>query len=134
MYPLFHSIVLIFLFKSSAISSSLIFDLEVPIYATEQNEVDYNEYNDYPSAVMSQLFQKDFETWKTDQEKPKDEDSLPTPEMIESYGYAAEIHKVTTEDGYINSLHRIPPKSNCKLFSLFNVKCRLYFDITNKLN
>ena len=123
MYPLFPSLVLILLFISSAINSSLIFDLEVPIYGTEQNEVDYNDYNDYPSKDYSicQLFQNDFQTWKNEQVKPKDEDSLPTPEMIESYGYVAEIHQVTTEDGYINSLHRIPPKGN-------------YFNITNKRN
>ena len=30
------------------------------------------------------------------------------PELIEAMGYPAEIHKVTTEDGYILELHRIP--------------------------
>ncbi|PSN29719.1 Lipase 3, partial [Blattella germanica] len=35
------------------------------------------------------------------------------PELIVKYGYPAESHKVTTEDGYILTLHRIPhsPKS-----------------------
>jgi len=35
---------------------------------------------------------------------------LPTPDMIRSYGYIAEIHQYNTADGYINTLHRIPPK------------------------
>lgn len=29
-------------------------------------------------------------------------------EMIEYWGYPAEEHKVTTEDGYVLTLHRIP--------------------------
>lgn len=29
--------------------------------------------------------------------------------MIRSYGYICEIHNYTTADGYINTLHRIPP-------------------------
>ncbi|PNF27545.1 Lipase 3 [Cryptotermes secundus] len=38
---------------------------------------------------------------------------LNTPELIEKYGYPAEIHTVTTEDSYILTVHRIPysPKS-----------------------
>jgi hypothetical protein len=47
-----------------------------------------------------------FQNWKAVQ----DEDSAPTPDMIRSYGYEVEIHKVLTQDGYINTLHRIPPK------------------------
>ena len=30
--------------------------------------------------------------------------------MIEGYGFECEIHEYTTEDGYINVLHRILPK------------------------
>ncbi|KAJ4436516.1 hypothetical protein ANN_16547 [Periplaneta americana] len=33
---------------------------------------------------------------------------LTTPELIQQYGYPVEIHNVTTADGYILSLHRIP--------------------------
>jgi lysosomal acid lipase/cholesteryl ester hydrolase len=38
---------------------------------------------------------------------------LPQPELIVKYGYPVEIHNVTTADGYILTLHRIPysPKS-----------------------
>jgi hypothetical protein len=50
-----------------------------------------------------------FQNWKTVQDA-QDEDSVPTPDMIRSYGYEVEIHKVLTQDGYINTLHRIPPK------------------------
>ena len=28
--------------------------------------------------------------------------------MISDYGYPIEVHEYTTEDGYINTLHRIP--------------------------
>lgn len=35
-------------------------------------------------------------------------------EMAEKDGYKAEQHNVTTEDGYILTLHRIPPKVHCK--------------------
>ena len=36
------------------------------------------------------------------------------PSLIESYGYACETHTITTKDGYILTLHRIPgrPKQN----------------------
>ncbi|XP_047740223.1 lipase 3 [Hyalella azteca] len=34
--------------------------------------------------------------------------NLTTTELIEAMGYTAEIHHVTTEDGYILELHRIP--------------------------
>jgi hypothetical protein len=30
------------------------------------------------------------------------------PELIEKYGYPMELHTVTTEDGYILEMHRIP--------------------------
>ncbi|VDL76542.1 unnamed protein product [Nippostrongylus brasiliensis] len=33
---------------------------------------------------------------------------MTTPQIIEHWGYPAEIHTVTTEDGYILELHRIP--------------------------
>ncbi|XP_069194758.1 lipase 3 [Procambarus clarkii] len=35
-------------------------------------------------------------------------ENLTTPELIEAFGYPVEIHHVTTEDGYILELHRIP--------------------------
>ena len=28
--------------------------------------------------------------------------------MISDYGYPVEVHEYTTEDGYVNTLHRIP--------------------------
>jgi lysosomal acid lipase/cholesteryl ester hydrolase len=31
--------------------------------------------------------------------------------MISDYGYPIEVHTYTTDDGYINTLHRIPNKS-----------------------
>ena len=31
--------------------------------------------------------------------------------MIENFGYGCEIHNYTTKDGYINTLHRILPRS-----------------------
>ncbi|KDR15391.1 Lipase 3 [Zootermopsis nevadensis] len=36
------------------------------------------------------------------------------PKLITQHGYPAETHTVTTEDGYILTMHRIPysPKSN----------------------
>lgn len=36
--------------------------------------------------------------------------SLCQPEMIKRNGYPVEVHNYTTKDGYINTLHRIPPK------------------------
>ncbi|XP_064104186.1 lipase lipl-1-like [Macrobrachium nipponense] len=38
--------------------------------------------------------------------------NLTTPEMIIANGYPAEVHHVTTEDGYILELHRIPHGPN----------------------
>nr|XP_053646072.1 lipase lipl-1-like [Cherax quadricarinatus]XP_053646080.1 lipase lipl-1-like [Cherax quadricarinatus] len=34
--------------------------------------------------------------------------NLTIPELIEAFGYPVEVHHVTTEDGYILGLHRIP--------------------------
>ena len=36
------------------------------------------------------------------------------PEFIRSHGYPAEVYEVTTEDGYILELHRIPHGKNEK--------------------
>lgn len=35
------------------------------------------------------------------------------PDLIKKYGYSVEIHKVTTTDGYILTLHRIPQGLTC---------------------
>ncbi|XP_046640894.1 lipase member K-like [Daphnia pulicaria] len=40
------------------------------------------------------------------------ESSYTPPEVIKHRGYPAEVHHVTTDDGYILELHRIPPKSS----------------------
>ncbi|CAL8120119.1 unnamed protein product [Orchesella dallaii] len=40
-----------------------------------------------------------------------DED-LSTPELVRKYGYPAETHEVTTQDGFILTLHRIPHGRN----------------------
>ncbi|PSN34873.1 Lipase 3 [Blattella germanica] len=37
---------------------------------------------------------------------------LTTPELIAKYGYPAETHTVTTEDGYVLQMHRIPHGKN----------------------
>ncbi|KAL7645419.1 UNVERIFIED_CONTAM: hypothetical protein RMT77_003805 [Armadillidium vulgare] len=37
-----------------------------------------------------------------------DLEDMTVPEIIQSFGYPAEVHHVTTEDGYILELHRIP--------------------------
>ena len=46
--------------------------------------------------------------------------------MIENYGYGCEIHNYTTKDGYINTLHRILPRSSIskknKIFNANNSK------------
>ena len=38
------------------------------------------------------------------------------PELVRYYGYEAEVHSVTTEDGYILELHRVllPGQKNCR--------------------
>uniref|UniRef100_A0A0K2THP6 Lipase n=1 Tax=Lepeophtheirus salmonis TaxID=72036 RepID=A0A0K2THP6_LEPSM len=42
----------------------------------------------------------------------KDNNNLPVPEMVQEYGYEAEIYKVITDDGYINTLHRLKSPKN----------------------
>ncbi|XP_066999666.2 lipase 3 [Anabrus simplex] len=37
-----------------------------------------------------------------------DEAKLDTPELLKKHGYPVEIHEVTTEDGYILTMHRVP--------------------------
>ena len=103
---------LIFSLKFSFICSTIIFDVEIA------NDIDYNEIDQtYEEFSVSESFQIDFQKWKS--EKPRAEDSLPTLDMIQSYGYPAEIHKVKTKDGYINTLHRIPPKGNFQNLHFF---------------
>ena len=36
--------------------------------------------------------------------------------MISDYGYPVEVHEYTTEDGYINTLHRIPRAAERAVF------------------
>jgi len=40
--------------------------------------------------------------------EPSPDIHLTTPQLIEQHGFPAEVHYVTTEDGYILTLHRIP--------------------------
>nr|CAD2135629.1 unnamed protein product [Meloidogyne enterolobii] len=40
------------------------------------------------------------------------EEELTAPEIIKYYGYKCEIHSVTTKDGYILEMHRIPSGRN----------------------
>jgi hypothetical protein len=90
-------------------NSTILFDIEY--HAVEVT----NEIQQDKDIQISEQFLNDFEEWKRLQSKSfkaKAEDSLPTPDMIRSYGYVAEIHQYTTADGYINTLHRIPPKGN----------------------
>ena len=94
----------LFSLNFSLICSNTIFDIEI------LDELNYNEFQPSEELSISESFQNDFKKWKS--EEPRAEDSLPTPDMIESYGYVAEVHTVQTEDGYINTLHRIPPKGN----------------------
>lgn len=39
--------------------------------------------------------------------------SLTVPQIVAKYGYPIEVHEVTTEDGYILQLHRIPYGREC---------------------
>ncbi len=32
--------------------------------------------------------------------------------MVRGHGYKCEVHRYTTEDGYVNTLHRIPPPTS----------------------
>lgn len=52
------------------------------------------------------------------------------PELIKAAGYPVETHTVTTADGYILTLHRIP---SGKKESLFNKNLKKYFQSKNKL-
>ena len=40
--------------------------------------------------------------------------------MLKQYGYGCQIVNVTTEDGYINTLHRILPRSNLNRYKSTN--------------
>ncbi|XP_059483957.1 uncharacterized protein LOC132201648 [Neocloeon triangulifer] len=48
---------------------------------------------------------------------------LPTPDMIKRQGYPAEIHYVTTEDGYILQMHRIPNPGKPVIFLQHGLLC-----------
>ncbi|KAF5279947.1 hypothetical protein FQR65_LT15129 [Abscondita terminalis] len=51
-----------------------------------------------------------FLTLTTAENIPEDAKLL-VPQLIRKYGYACEVHRVVTTDGYILTLHRIPPKT-----------------------
>ncbi|XP_049938814.1 lipase 3-like [Schistocerca serialis cubense] len=36
---------------------------------------------------------------------------IPTPQLVDQYGYVVEEYHVTTEDGYVLTLHRMPPRA-----------------------
>ena len=40
--------------------------------------------------------------------------------MLAGYGYGCQIHNVETEDGYINTVHRILPRTTAKNRSELN--------------
>jgi len=103
---IFYFVFFFFLLHTCRTNSTVVFDIEY--HAVEIP----NEIQDKEIQISEQLL-NDFEEWKRLKGKPlkaKVEDSLPTPDMIRSYGYIAEIHQYNTADGYINTLHRIPPK------------------------
>merc|ERR1712130_997471 len=52
--------------------------------------------------------QHSFSLPRSNPSRPEPKNNLPTPELIRSNGYPAEEHWVTTPDGYILALHRIP--------------------------
>jgi Partial alpha/beta-hydrolase lipase region len=86
-------------------------------------EIQYeDEVSNYPldskDEEKSEAMMKMFEEWRTSKLRA-DPDSLPTPDMIRSYGYNPESYDVLTKDGYINTLHRITPKGK---YSLCNDK------------
>ncbi|XP_029174738.1 lipase 1-like [Nylanderia fulva] len=52
-------------------------------------------------------------TWKqSDNTKFNSDDFLSTTEMIKEAGYPTETHVVTTKDGYLLTLHRIPGRND----------------------
>ncbi|XP_059352014.1 lipase lipl-1-like [Daphnia carinata] len=55
-----------------------------------------------------------FKSWrkKADRLPTNEERSYTPPQGIKNRGYPVEIHQVTTDDGYILELHRIPPNSS----------------------
>ncbi len=54
---------------------------------------------------------KKIQNWLTLFSKAADLASKPrnVPELIEYWGYDAQVHRITTADGYILTVHRIPP-------------------------
>ena len=40
--------------------------------------------------------------------------------MLKQYGYGCQVVNVTTEDGYINTIHRILPPSNLNRYEKIN--------------
>ncbi|KAI3422394.1 hypothetical protein GPALN_012912 [Globodera pallida] len=56
--------------------------------------------------LLLSLFPSPALPFPSDQRLP--EESLTTPELIAYWGYPVEVHRVTTEDGYVLQLHRIP--------------------------
>merc|ERR1719228_1511090 len=58
--------------------------------------------------------QQSFSLPRSQPSRPEPKNNFPTPELIRSNGYPAEEHWVTTPDGYILALHRIPHGLNNK--------------------
>ena len=47
--------------------------------------------------------------------------------MLKQYGYGCQVVNVTTEDGYINTLHRILPRSNLHGYKRINNETKVVF-------
>ncbi|EFX66198.1 hypothetical protein DAPPUDRAFT_332432 [Daphnia pulex] len=86
--------------------------------------IDANSYSSikhYRDALIARLLLKSWRK-KVEEQRVRFFDRLPqsveskyTPTQVISYrGYPSEIHHVTTDDGYIIELHRIPPRGTAK--------------------
>ncbi|EFX88863.1 hypothetical protein DAPPUDRAFT_311149 [Daphnia pulex] len=87
--------------------------MAIVLCGASYNSIKQHQYSFKSRAILKNWWRKAEEQKVRLLDRPPTniERSFTPPQVIKNRGFPVEIHQVTTEDGYILELHRIPPKS-----------------------
>lgn len=96
-------------------------DSEAALNHFTLNEIFSDNVTENPKCNFAEILNKLWEN--SPKVEPLPESNMTTIELVENMGYKGERHEITTADGYIIEIHRIPPTSkNPPLTNPSNVK------------